>query len=759
MSTNTYHIHITGIVQGVGFRPFVYKLAQQLDLTGWVSNDNDGVHIEFNAVDAIANQFYEKIVSLHPINAMVHRHHISKVDFLEYKKFEIVKINSDKLPDLFLTPDIAICDACKTELGEIGNRRFLYPFTTCLNCGPRYSIVSSLPYDRENTTMSELEMCVTCAEEYNDVFDRRHYSQTNSCPDCAVPIHMYDKGGHIVSRNPKQIIAKAVSVLNAGKIIAVKGIGGYLLMCDATNAETIKRLRQLKHRPYKPFAVMYDSIEDIKKDVWLNEFEEDTLQSKEAPIVLCKIKKETFAALQKENIANGLNRLGVFLPYSPLLKLITSGFIKPIVATSGNVSGSPIIYKDVEALEWLSNFSDYIIAFDRDIVTPQDDSVLQFASSGKKIILRRSRGYAPNYIPNLFEGNKNILAMGADMKAAFAIYDKRNLFISQFLGDLGGYESQQSYHASLRHLSSLLKFKPEHILIDAHPAYQSNMAGNKFATKDNISINTVQHHKAHFAAVLQENNVTQSKDKILGVIWDGTGYGDDGQIWGGEFFVWEHQSMERVFNLDYFPQIMSDKMSKEPRLSALCLLDTAKINKDIIKPFFNNTEWDFYGKMVQQQNLLTSSMGRLIDGVACLLGITAVNSYEGEAAMRLEALAENCVEESLLPFTVIVEKGHVLWQQMIAEIVNLVKEEFDQKILAKRFFITLVAMLEKVASEMGIHKIAFSGGVFQNKLLVDLIEERLNGKFDLFFHQQLSPNDECISFGQIAYHQIKTKIV
>ncbi len=746
----TYHIHIKGIVQGVGFRPLVCQLAIAKQLKGWVCNDTDGVHIEFRAEDYEAKDFYEKILQNAPQNALIQQHNFYKTNDKEFEDFRIIASRTSTPPDLLLTPDIAICESCKAEVENTENRRHHYAFTTCLQCGPRYSIIKELPYDRERTTMAQYPMCDECTIEYSNINNRRHYSQTNSCPNCAIPIHLYNSEKEKITDDAKKIIQLAQQYFNAGKILAVKGIGGYLLMCDASNPLPIKLLRERKQRPAKPFAVMYNNMKAIEADVIVREVEKEALLSKEAPIVLCEMRESKSSSLQKDLIAPGLDKLGVFLPYTPLLKLITSKFKKPLIATSGNLSGSPIIYKDDEAINWLSSFADYLISFDREIVTPQDDSLVQFSASAKRIILRRSRGLAPNYFPNPFYSSKPLLAMGAELKSAFALLDK-NLFISQFLGDQESYESQESYKISLQHLQELLKIAPQKILVDKHPNYNVSLLGKELAASKNVPLVEVQHHVAHFCAVLAENNLLDSDEKILGVIWDGTGYGDDGQIWGGEFFTFNRGSIERIAHLQYFPQLMGDKMSKEPRLSALAL---CKTNPEIVKNNFSNEEYDLYTKQMQRNNLSTSSMGRFLDGIASLLGISHQNSYEGEAAMKLEAAARACTTKHFDYYDIFYEGNVLSWKEMVEGVVADKNNNFEITYIARKVFVSLARMIELVAKNYKIKKIAFSGGVFQNVFLIDLIEDILSDVYELVFHQLLSPNDECISFGQLAFDRL-----
>jgi hydrogenase maturation protein HypF len=754
----SYHIHINGQVQGVGFRPYVYELAEKMNVKGWIGNSNDGVHIQIIADEETATQFYQTIIQSPPSHSIITHYHIREIALQEFSSFTIKESITDSKPNLLFTPDIAICDECKKEVLTNNNRWYGYPFTTCLHCGPRYSIITGLPYDRINTTMAPLSLCKDCEREYNDVYNRRHYSQTISCAQCAIPMHLYDNTGHEISDDGQEILLRLVNLLKAGNIIAVKGVGGYLLICDATNDLAIAVLRKRKHRPAKPFALLYPDVQTIELDTELSEKEIEALQDAVSPIVLCRLKEESETKICAELIAPGLRKIGVMLPCTPLLLLIANEFGKPLIATSGNISGSPIIYKDAEALSMLNDVADYILTYEREIVVPQDDSVMQFAGE-QKIILRRSRGLAPTYYPNPFKTNETILAMGGELKSAFAITNQENLYVSQFLGDQASAESQEAYTQTVDHLLKTLQAKPERILIDSHPGYFVSSLGQEKASQENIPLHSIQHHEAHFGAVLAENSLLQTHEPVLGVIWDGNGYGHDEQIWGGEFFIYEQHEMHRVAHLDYFSQLLGDKMSKEPRLSALSLLKNFPQKQSLIEQQFSGKEWEFYQKQIQQPGqLLTSSTGRLLDGLASILGICQLNSYEGEAAMKLEAIASNYRNHSFEYYPIPLANNRLQHNVILPYIFEDLEKKEDISSIAWKIFCSLAKAIENLSNYFDLDKLAFSGGVFQNELLVGLVSKLLAGKKELYFHKQLSSNDECIGFGQIACYEIlKTK--
>lgn len=751
---HAHHIHITGLVQGVGFRPHVHKLAERMGIHGWVSNGVDGVHVICSAPEEKIQAFYHAIVLQPPAQAKIRGHSIQTVHALVPDHFCIRESDhTEKESAILLTPDMAMCDECRREINDPLNRRWEYPFTTCVNCGPRYSITTALPYDRENTTMRKLVQCASCRSEYEDVTNPRYYSQTNSCPDCSIRMFLYHGSGTEVKEDPKHFVGILVKLLREGKILAIKNTGGYLLLCDATNAAVVELLRQRKQRPSKPFALLYADLEMLYADAILLPQEVTALKDRSAPIVLCHLKQQPENALALQQVAPGLNTVGAMLPSTPLLQLIANRFGKPLVATSANLSGSPIIYDDAQALYWLRSIADYILTYERDITAPQDDSVLQFTRRGEKIIIRRSRGLAPNYDPLPVAGlPEPVLAMGAELKGSFAITHHTHLFISQYLGDQASVESQQAFNQSLQHVSGLLGCKPGHVLADKHPGYHVSQQAKAIAATAGCGLTLVQHHEAHFAAVLAENELLFAKTPVLGFIWDGAGYGNDGQIWGGEVFLYDQDELERMAHLDYFPQLLGDKMNREPRLSALSILGKSKV-LHYLQSRFTATEWQLYTQLLQQtQSLHTSSMGRLTDAVACLLGVASVNSYEGEAAMQLEALAAKCRYHSYDYYNIPFTEGVLDWRQLIGEIFEDWQNKEPNETIAWKYFYSLAKLIERISRHYDVDKLAFSGGVFQNALLVDMIIELLQHKRQLYFHKQVSPNDECISLGQLAWY-------
>ena len=760
---DTWHIHIKGQVQGVGFRPFVYLLAKRHNLCGWVNNAADGVHIELNANKKKVALLIEEIKAHAPRFSRITQVEINEIEKKPFEHFQIIHSSEKSEPNLLLTPDIALCDECRVELYSENNRRALYPFMTCTNCGPRYSIMHQLPYDRLTTTMDAFEMCNICKKEYHDPNDRRYFSQTNSCPDCHIEMSIFGRDKKKINIAQTKMVDYVCQLWQRGHIVAIKGVGGYLLTCDATRKETVSLLRKRKNRPTKPFALMLPDLSYLKQVAKVKECELGEMHQSVAPILLLEMKEHAGNLIAIDQVAPGLNKIGVMLPYTPLFDLLLNTFKKPIVATSGNISNSPIIFEDEVALAELSGIGDFVLINNRRIVIPQDDSVIQFSPfKSQKIIMRRSRGLAPTYIKSgLTWPNKTILATGAMLKSTFCFLHRKNTFISQFLGDLEDFNTQENYRYSIQHFFGLFKSKPELVLCDKHPEYPSTQLGQEISDKLNIPLKKIQHHVAHFGAVLAENHLLQSKESILGVIWDGTGLGDDGQIWGGEFFTYKKHHFKRLSHFKYFDFILGDKMPREPRISALSACWGIPGAEDVLKNKFSKTEWQVYSNLLgNKNNLKTSSVGRIFDAVASLLGIMDRQTFEGEASSRLEERAityfkKNGLDSSIKSFFETANCDQILTQELMTNIILEIKKGKSVEFIAAMFHYSLVKIIAMVAHKFGIRKIALSGGVFQNSLLVDLIIHHLDEEFDLFFHEELSPNDENVSFGQLVCHQIQ----
>lgn len=744
----------------MGFRPFVYKLAYKNGLKGTVCNTTDGVHILINSTSTEAERIAQDIERHAPVRAVITNIEVTEVDHEMYSDFRIIGSSDKEDKQVLLTPDFGICDQCAEDVLVQGNKRENYAFTTCTICGPRYSIVEKLPYDRENTAMCRFTMCDDCQNEYLDIQDRRYYSQTNSCPSCAVSMTLEKVGeSQFFQGSQTAMIHEAVSALEAGKIIAIKGIGGYLITCDATNKEVIRRLRGLKNRPSKPLAVMYHDFLLMAEDVDVDVVAMLELQRASSPIVLLPKKKDPWSNIAFDEIAPGLKKVGVMLPYTPLYVMLLKKFGRPIIATSGNMSGDPIEFIESNARDLLSPIVDLFIHNNRSITVPQDDSVIAISPLKKRrVVIRRSRGLAPTLIAAPNEAYKQcVLTMGGLLKSTIGLSAHGNLYVSQYLGDTDAYQTQKNYSEILKHFLNVLEVQPSVILCDQHPSYYSSQEGERLAGELKLPLIKVQHHLAHFYAVLGEHQLFKCPDPILGVIWDGTGLGEDGHIWGGEMFLYQLESAQRIDHLPYFDYIAGDKMAREPRISALTIVQSFEIESSFLEEKFTNQEWLIYQSIIQKgSKIRCSSMGRLFDAVASIvLGIDK-QSYEGEAAMLLENAAHLYFEQHLPQMSMSYLNDQNGTESIIHLIVNRVIKDMlkgvDPSFISARFHVSLVDYIDRVATYNTVHHLAFSGGVFQNVWLIDLIHLFLSKKYALYFHQELSPNDESISFGQLMYY-------
>ena len=750
-------LHLRGTVQGVGFRPFVYRLAHQCGLTGWVLNGRDGVHIAVEGASPHLADFRERVVAEAPAIARVTSLDCRSTAVEGYADFDIVHSAEDGPPDLHILPDLDLCPGCRAELWDAANRRHRYAFTTCTDCGPRYSIMTALPYDRPRTAMDPFPMCPECRREYDTPGERRFYSQTNSCPACGIRMALRDGSG-TVRGSDDAAVALVLEALEAGSIVAVKGLGGYLLMADAADEGAVARLRERKHRPAKPFALMYPDLERVRRDAHVSDREAHLLLSRQKPIVLLR-RRESLRDIAP-TVAPGLDSLGVMLPYTPLHDLLLHDFGAPLVATSGNRSGDPIAATEAEALARLGDIADLFLTHDRAIITRQDDSVLRVApDSGRTIVLRRSRGFAPSVPPDLLKPARDaaILALGAEQKSAVALAAGGNLHVSQYLGALSSFDTEAHFQATVRHLMDLLDSRPRDIAVDAHPQYAATRFGEALAAERGARLHRVGHHEAHLWALLADRGLLEMDRPLLGVIWDGAGWGDDGTVWGGEMFRWERGGSERIAHLAPFALLAGDKAAREPRLPALALF--RGMADERLRPHFTESEWAVYGKrLAARSDFHTSSMGRLFDAVASLLGMSQRTSYEGEAAIYLEQAARRDWEgggaDRMACEGYALGADAPLGAVATGPLCEAIAADLAQGVaverIALRFHLGLVRWIDAAASAADLADIGFSGGVFQNALLVDLLERFPGERFRLWFHETLSPNDEGIAVGQVA---------
>jgi hydrogenase maturation protein HypF len=756
---SNFHLHLLGRVQGVGFRPHVWRMAREMGLKGWVNNAADGVHVELHCKETDARAFLQALLDAPPPLAKITTYYFSEIPDKVYPDFSIIHSQTGAAPQLLLAPDFALCPDCRQEMKTPGNRRYQYPFITCTYCGPRYAIANTLPYDRETTTMQPFAMCPDCQAEYDNPADRRYYSQTNSCPACGIALSLSDKQGNVLAATQAAILDLCQEALQDGKIIAVKGIGGYLLLCDACDVATVQLLRTRKHRPHKPFAVLYPDLQRAAADVTISPEARAALEGPVAPIVLLPVKSSPQSGIAMEAVAPGLGHLGVLLPYAPLLELLSENFGKPLVATSANFSGSPIVRDEQAALALLGDIADLFLHHNRLIAQAQDDSVLRFsARHALPVWLRRARGLAPSLeLPLHVQSEEILLCTGADMKGAFSWSQNGCLYVSPYLGDLSNYEVGERFQQTLQHFEQLLGKQPTRVVADAHPGYFSTAIASAVAEKNHAAIKHYWHHEAHFAAVLAENKLWEAPFPVLGFVWDGTGLAPGNKARGGECFLRKNGNTQYLPGWSAFTLLAGDQMAQQPRLSALALSWSIPENAAALKAHFSETEWKFYQNALQHKDRAdTNSVGRLFDAVACILGLGARNSFEGQSAMYLEHLAS---KGQILPendyANGVFDPVHNTFDssRIIAKIWTAIRAGRKPEDIALQFHDAL-ALVVKAASEFyGVQDLAFSGGVFQNTLLCDCLIDRLSDTCRLYFHQHLSPNDECISVGQWVLSQ------
>ncbi len=785
---------IRGAVQGVGFRPFVYRLAHELALAGWVSNTAQGVFVEVEGSARNVEDFLWRVEKEKPPRAFIQSLESSFLDPIGYPSFEIRHSEESGEKTALVLPDIATCPDCLREIFDPANRRYRYPFTNCTNCGPRFTIITALPYDRPNTTMKNFAMCPDCRDEYHDPANRRFHAQPNACPNCGPHVELWDHEGLPLAIKDDTIF-EAVDAMTRGKIVAVKGIGGFHLLADAANEKAVQRLRERKHREEKPLALMYPNLELIKSHCEVSKLEERLLLSPEAPIVLLR-KKAAILNPQSsivELIAPNNPYLGVMLPYTPLHHLLLHEFGLPVVATSGNLSDEPICIDEHEALQRLGKIADLFLVHNRPIARHVDDSIVR-VMMGRELVLRRARGYAPLPI-HLQHKMPPVLAVGAHLKNSVALAVGQNIFVSQHLGDLETAPAYEAFQRVIEDFQKLYDVQPEAIACDLHPEYLSTKFAQEFCNSVHRSacsstferspqmntqplkgqLRTVQHHFAHVVACMAENELEGS---VLGVSWDGTGYGTDGTIWGGEFLHATLTSFERVAHLRTFRLPGGESAIKEPRRIALGLLyemwgDAIFAREDCVPlQAFSTAERRLLESMLNK-NLnapRTSSAGRLFDAVAAIIGLRQQTKFEGQAAMELEFALEGIETNASYHFQLLDDEvRHELhartngraatsnqqsfiivdWVPMIRQIIEEQQRHVAIEIIAAKFHNTLVEMIVAVAKRVAEKRVVLSGGCFQNKYLTERAIRRLRETgFRPYWHQRIPPNDGGIALGQ-----------
>ena len=750
---------IRGAVQGVGFRPFIYRLATELKLAGWVLNSSQGVFIEVEGEGSRLREFLLRIERDKPPLSFIHSLEPSWLDAVGFSGFEIRHSDGSEPKTALVLPDIATCPDCLADISNPADRRYRYPFTNCTNCGPRFSIVRALPYDRPNTTMAGFPMCPDCLAEYENPLDRRFHAQPTACPRCGPQLALWDSSGGVLAERHEALLA-AAQALRDGRVVAVKGLGGFHLLVDARNADAIVLLRQRKQREEKPLALMYPSLDAIRQDCAVDELEQRLLASPEAPIVLLERLMQRPGTGIADAVAPGNPHLGVMLPYTPLHHILLRELGYPIVATSGNLSDETICTDEREALSRLAGIADLFLVHDRPIEHHVDDSIARIVA-GRELVLRRARGYAPLPV-RLRQPLRPVLAVGAHLKNNVALSVGRQVFISQHIGDLETAQTLDTFRKVIGDFERLYETRPAVVACDMHPDYLST----RYARESGVPVVEVQHHYAHVLACMAENEL---EPPVLGVSWDGTGYGSDHTVWGGEFLVAPGQGFTRAAHLRTFMLPGGDAAVKQPRRTALGLLyemtgPAAFELKDCpALQAFTTSELGLLRQMLERgvNAPRTSSAGRLFDAVASICGLRQQVRYEGQAAMELEfALASVETEESYPLAVSAAGAGLALaagtpqpavidWQPLVEAVLADLRRGAPLGLISARFHNALAEVIVAIARIVGLERVALSGGCFQNKYLTEQAVRRLAAAgFRPYWHQRVPPNDGCIALGQ-----------
>ncbi len=742
---------IEGIVQGVGFRPFIYNLAQQHHLKGYVLNNPEGVQVEIEGKPVDLKEFLKALPESLPPQAHIVSIKEETLPPCNFTHFEIRESSVAEKRTALISPDLAICKDCLHELFNRRDRRYRYPFINCTNCGPRYTIIDDIPYDRPHTSMKTFAMCPSCQQEYDDPSNRRFHAQPNACWDCGPQVTLTDATGQIIATPDP--VAEAGTLLARGSIVAIKGLGGYHLAVDATNDNAVARLRELKLREEKPFAIMCPDVETVQTVAKLSREDEKLLRSPQAPIVLLpRIEHSPLSSL----VAPHNPFVGVMLPYTPLHHLLLRGDVIVLVMTSGNLKDEPIVIENDEALKHLGACADFLLTHDRDIYLRSDDSVIKpFISNStrRELITRRARGYIPRPI-FLEEESIPLLALGGEMKNTICLTRDKTAFLSQHIGEMGYRETHAFFIKTIEHMKRILAIEPHAIACDLHPGY----ATTHFAdAQKELPVCKVQHHHAHIVSCLAEN---QSKERVIGVAFDGTGYGTDGAVWGGEFLLADYASFKRVAHLAYLPLPGGEQAIRNPWRMALSYLATfadgfEDLDLEVLRKR-GSREKEIVLKLITSHfnSPLTSSMGRLFDSASALLGICEQSTYEGQAAMELEMALEGDTDDHY-PFDCQEESGSysISPAPLIRGMLLDLKKNEPAGAISLKFHNSIVTMLtdmcSKLREEWNSNRVALSGGCFQNTyLLTQSIARLTRAGFDVLYHQKVPPNDGGIALGQ-----------
>ena len=782
-------VEVEGTVQGVGFRPFVYRLARELGLTGWVQNTRNDVLIEVEGNLPVVEEFLQRLRTDAPSSASVETVSTTVVPVLDDAGFSINQSAESGQRVLVIPPELATCADCQRELVDPHGRHFRYPFLTCTQCGPRYSLLAAIPYERSNTTMAGFELCSACCTEFSAESDRRFHAEPIACPICGPSLCLWDEQGHETAKD-EAALQQAATLLEQGLVVAVKGLGGFQLWVDAKSEEAVRRLRDRKRRLEKPFAVLFPSIDAIRDYCLLSSDEEALLCSPQAPIVLARKRRD--AALT-DAVAPSNPYLGVMLPATPLHHLLMASLGRPMVATSGNRSEEPIVTDEREALVRLKGIADALLVHDRPIARPVDDSVVLVVPGkvqsvdGEQeekpradvMILRRARGYVPQAIrwrDNTTDGGAQgpILAVGGHLKNTVALLTGNRVVLSQHLGDLSTLEADRAFRQAVEDLQRLLHMTPQTIACDLHPDYRSTVFARTLSEALSVPLIPVQHHHAHVASCMAEH---QLDGEVLGIAWDGAGYGGDGQVWGGEFLIASYRQFTRFASLKPFRLLGGEAAMKEPGRSAAAVL-WELMGEEMLT--LSLSSWKVTANQrAQLASVLrsgvaspwTTSMGRLFDAVASLTGLCHQASFEGQAAMGVQFAAEQAVEAGgvtvegypmdLVPSDSPDTKWTVDWRPMVSAILDELRRGCRLERIAARFHVSLANSIVRVAQVAGFPRVVLTGGCFQNRLLLSLVRQQLEAAgFTVYSHALVPPNDGGLSLGQavVAAHQLKLTV-
>jgi len=748
LSEKSLRIIVTGLVQGVGFRPFVYRIASKFSLKGWVQNTNENVIIQVTGNPVRINSFVISLKTEAPPAAVIRDISTEETDNVQYDSFIIKESNDISEEITEISPDIAVCSDCLADM-DISGSRLDYAFVNCTNCGPRFTIIEDLPYDREKTTMSHFAMCRECRREYENVTDRRFHAQPVACSNCGPHYEMH-AAGKMISDKTEDILTGVAACIEKGGIVLIKGLGGMHLACDAFSEEAADRLRSLKNRDGKPFAIMFRDLETIRQYAETDKQEEVSLLSWRRPIVLLKKKKSSGPQIAG-NISSGLNLSGVMLPYLPFHYLLFRKLKTPaIVMTSGNFSNEPIIMDNEDALSQFTGCVDLIVLHNREIFNRTDDSVVRILS-GKERIFRRSRGYVPAPIDTALN-NDGILAFGAELTNTFCAGKKQNAYLSQHIGDLQSVETTRFYEETMSRFIKMFRIKPSLVAVDMHPMYISTRKG---LTYKGLPVIEVQHHHAHIASCMAENKLDE---KVIGVAFDGTGYGTEGNTWGSEFMICDLNDFERISHFDYIALPGGDSASEEPWRIAISYLNKVygksflELNLPLLKEVKSEKIRLLLHMIDRNINCpLTSGAGRLFDCVASLLGLVQTATFQAEGPMKLESLVDGISEENYQFDT----GESICFDKTIKGIVDDMLNGIGKVTIATKFHNTIILTIfdtvNAIRLKSGINKVVLSGGVFQNKYLsertVDLL---IKNNFEVFTHSTVPANDGGIALGQLA---------